>query len=317
VTAFTFEPNGRTISEYFDDLVEQGIIREIIVQNGDAGLPIYKYKPRFPAGTYLEYRTAATSAPEYYIAAKYFTPTSTDAQTLVNQGLVFPLSVTSVQYSALVLAIKNGKVKTPTRMFRFFKGDRNYFRRGNQIIAYTATTNVHPLFEFYIYLENGIFVETEKYGPNQFETGNYIPYFDPAYVLYPEDTVLSEDGRNLYRTMLAFTPSETVVNWTNTTVVNTARNEEYAGNLLRYVDQYVCEESILSQLGRDISAIKLGIAQITIIPRNNGRFSNSRQQSIFVWENTSSLSEVPQLSWYSGTPYQYNPPQYGSGTMKL
>jgi hypothetical protein len=317
VTAFTFEPNGRTISEYFDDLVEQGIIREIVVQNGDAGLPIYKYKPRFPAGTYLEYRTAATSAPEYYIAAKYFTPTSTDAQTLVNQGLVFPLSVTSVQYSALVLAIKNGTVKTPTRMFRFFKGDRTFFRRGNQIIAYTATTNVHPLFEFYIYLENGIFVETEKYGPNQFETGNYIPYFDPAYVLYSEDTVLSEDGRNLYRTMLAFTPSETVVNWTNTTVVNTARNEEYAGNLLRYVDQYVCEESILSQLGRDISAIKLGIAQITIIPRNNGRFSNSRQQSIFVWENTSSLSEVPQLSWYSGTPYQYNPPQYGEGTMKL
>jgi hypothetical protein len=317
VTAFTFEPNGRTISEYFDDLVEQGIIREIVVQNGDAGLPIYKYKPRFPAGTYLEYRTAATSAPEYYIAAKYFTPTSTDAQTLVNQGLVFPLSVTSVQYSELVLAIKNGTVKTPTRMFRFFKGDRTFFRRGNQIIAYTATTNVHPLFEFYIYLENGIFVETEKYGPNQFETGNYIPYFDPAYVLYSEDTVLSEDGRNLYRTMLAFTPSETVVNWTNTTVVNTARNEEYAGNLLRYVDQYVCEESILSQLGRDISAIKLGIAQITIIPRNNGRFSNSRQQSIFVWENTSSLSEVPQLSWYSGTPYQYNPPQYGEGTMKL
>jgi hypothetical protein len=317
VTAFTFEPNGRTISEYFDDLVEQRIIREIVVQNGDAGLPIYKYKPRFSAGTYLEYRTAATSAPEYYIAAKYFTPTSTDAQTLVNQGLVFPLSVTSVQYSALVLAIKNGTVKTPTRMFRFFKGDRTFFRRGNQIIAYTATINVHPLFEFYIYLENGIFVETEKYGPNQFETGNYIPYFDPAYVLYSEDTVLSEDGRNLYRTMLAFTPSETVVNWTNTTVINTARNEEYAGNLLRYVDQYVCEESILSQLGRDISAIKLGIAQITIIPRNNGRFSNSRQQSIFVWENTSSLSEVPQLSWYSGTPYQYNPPQYGSGTMKL
>jgi hypothetical protein len=317
VTAFTYEPNGRTISEYFDDLVEQGIVREIVVQNGDAGLPVYKYKPRFPAGTYLEYRTAATSAPEYYIAAKYFTPASTDAQELVNQGLVFPLSTTTAQYSALALAIKNDTVKQPTRMFRFFKGDRTFFRQGNQVIAYTATTNVHPLFEFYIYLENGIFVETEKYGPNQFETGNYIPYFDPAYVLYSEDTVLSEDGRNLYRTMLAFTPAETVINWTNTTVVNTARNEEYAGNLLRYVDEYVCEESILSQLGRDISAIKLGIAQITVIPKNNGRFSNSRQRSIFVWENTSSFSEVPQLSWYSGTPYQYNPPQYGSGTMKL
>ena len=317
VKTFTYEPNGRTISEYFDDLVEQGIVREIVVQNGDAGLPIYKYKPRFPAGTYLEYRTAAASPPEYFIAAKYFTPTSTDAQTLVNQGLVFPLSTNTVQYSALSLAIKNGTIKKPTRMFRFFKGDRTFFRQGSQVVAYTATTNVHPLFEFYIYLENGIFVETEKYGPNQYEVGNYIPYFDPAYVLYSEDTVLSEDGRNLYRTMLAFTPSDTVVNWTNTTVVNTARNEEYAGNLLRYVDQYVCEEDILSQLGQDISAIKLGIAQITVIPKNNGRFTNSRQQSVFVWENAATLTEVPQLSWYSGTPYQYNPPQYGEGTMKL
>jgi hypothetical protein len=136
-------------------------------------------------------------------------------------------------------------------------------------------------------------------------------------VEYSEDTILAEDGKNLYRVMRAFTPSDTVTNWTNTTVVNTARNEEYAGNLLRYVDQYVCEEDILSQLGRDISAIKLGVAQITIIPKNVGRFSNSRQKSVFVWENTATLSEVPQLSWYSGTTYPYNPPDYGEGTMKL
>jgi|688.fasta_scaffold16107_8 hypothetical protein len=317
VNAFTYEPNGRTISEYFDDLVEQGIVREVVVQNGDKGLPIYKYKPRFPAGTYLEYRSDATSSPEYFIAAKYFTPTSTNSQVMVNQGLIFPLSTSNVQYTQLELAIKNGTVRKPTRMFRFFKGDRTFFRQGSQAIAYTATTNVHPLFEFYIYLENGIFVETEKYGPNQFEVGNYIPYFDPFYVTYSEDTVLSEDGRNLYRTMLAFTPADTVVNWTNTTVINTARNEEYAGNLLRYVDQYSCEEDILSQLGRDISAVKLGVAQITIIPKNNGRFSNARQQSTFVWENASTLSEVPQLSWYSGTTYPYSPPQYNEGTMKL
>jgi hypothetical protein len=408
IKAFTYEPNGRTISEYFDDLVEQGIVREIVVQNGDSGLPIYKYKPRFPAGTYLEYRPAAASPPEYYIAAQYFTPTSTDAQVLVNQNLIYPLYLNNSQKqdfldylsggtpgqiqslsvgtpgagytdgtylnvplnggegsgatALIVIALgslssvtitdpgrgyslgdvltfddsfvggngSGGKLKVtsivplsnnpiiqPVRMFRFFKGDRTFFRQGSQVVAYTATTNVHPLFEFYIYLENGIFVETEKYGPNQFEIGNYIPYFDPAYVLYSEDTVLSEDGRNLYRTMLAFTPAETVVNWTNTTVVNTARNEEYAGNLLRYVDQYICEEDILSQLGRDISAIKLGIAQITVIPKNNGRFTNSRQQSVFVWENAATLTEVPQLSWYSGTSYQYNPPQYGEGTMKL
>jgi hypothetical protein len=117
--------------------------------------------------------------------------------------------------------------------------------------------------------------------------------------------------------MRAFTPDFTVVNWTNTTVTNTARIEEYEGNLLRYVNAYTCEEDIKSQLGRDISAIKLGIAQITIIPKNNGRLSNARQNSVFVWENTATITETPQISWYSGTTYPYNPPNYGSGTMKL
>jgi hypothetical protein len=317
--AFTYEPNGRTVSQYFDELVEQDIVKEIVVQNGTEGLPIAKYNPRFPAGTYLEYKPDAYGAKEYYIAATYFTPNSTSAQELLNEGLIFPLYVNSAQYSSLALALAdpNSGIQQPTRMFRFFRGDRTFFRQGSQVISYTATTNVHPLFEFYIYLENGIFVETEKFPPSVFDPQDYIPYFNPAYVEYSEDTILAEDGKNLYRVMRAFTPADTVTNWTNTTVVNTARNEEYAGNLLRYVDQYVCEEDILSQLGRDISAIKLGVAQITVIPKNVGRFSNSRQKSVFVWENTATLSEVPQLSWYSGTTYPYNPPDYGEGTMKL
>jgi hypothetical protein len=317
--AFTYAPDGQTTSTYFDELVEQDIVKEIVVQNADGGLPIYKYKPRFPAGTYLEYRQEAGGAPEYYIAAKFFTPTNTNAQDLVDQGLIFPLYVNSTQYSALVaeLAAPGSTLRKPTRMFRFFRGDRTFFRQGSQVVSYTATTNVHPLFEFYIYLENGIFVETARYLPSQFESIDYVPYFNPDYVEYSEDTILSEDGRNLYRTMLAFTPNATLVNWTNTTVANTARNEEYEGNLLRYVDKYSCEESILSQFGRDISAIKLGIAQITLIPKNKGRFANSQEQVVFVWENTSTLTEVPQLSWYSGTPYPYSPPNYGEGTLKL
>jgi hypothetical protein len=328
--AFTYEPNGQTISVYFDDLAEQDIVKEIVVTEAKPEydpilavvlekIPVYKYKPRFPAGAYLEYRQDSSAVAEYYIAAKYFTPTSTNAQDLVNQGLVFPLYTDSVQYSSLVLELEdpNSPVKKPTRMFRFFQGDRTFFRQGSQVISYTATTNVHPLFEFYIYLQNGVFVETGRYLPSQFESIDYIPYFDPAYVEYSEDTVLSVDGRNIYRVMFAFTPPETVVNWTNTTVVNTARNEEYAGNLLRYVDQYVCEEAILSQLGRDISAIKLGIAQITVIPKNKGRFANSQEQALFVWENTATLTEVPQLSWSSGTTYPYSPPDYGTGTLKL
>ena len=317
VSTFTYEPSGQTVSVYFDKIVEQGIVREIVVQNADAGLPIAKYMPRFPAGTYLEYRADVSSVPEYYIAATYFTPNSTSAQDLENQGLIFPLATNSVQYSSLVLAIEAKTVKTPVRMFRFFKGDRTFFRRGSQVVSYTATTNVHPLFEFYIYLENGIFVETERYLPYDFESQQYIPYFNPEYVNYSENTILAEDGRNLYRVMRAFTPNATVTNWTNTTVTNTARIEEYEGNLLRYVDAYTCDEEILSQLGRDISAIKLGICQITVTPKDKGRFANSQEQLVYVWENTATLTETPQLSWYSGTPYSYNPPEYKDGTMKL
>jgi hypothetical protein len=314
---FTYQPDEKTISVYFDDLVEQKIVSEVVVSNGDEGLPVYKYKPRFPALTYLEYREDSSSRPEYFIAAKYFTPSSTSAQDLVNQNLVFPLYVDEAQYTSLVAQINAGTVKTPTRMFRFFKGDRTFFRQGSKVISYTATTNVHPLFEFYIYLQNGVFVETAQYLPSQFESLDYVPYFNPAYVLYSEDTVLAEDGRNLYRVMLAFTPSATVVNWTNTTVANTARFEEYQGNLLRYVDQYLCEESILSQLGKDVSAIKLGVAQVTVIPKNSGRFSNSDQEAVFVWENTASATEVPQLSWSSGSLVSYSPPNYKDGTLKL
>ena len=317
VSSFTYLPNGQTTSVYFDGLVEQAVLREIVVQNGNGGLPIAKYNPRFPAGTYLEYRQDVSTPPVYYIAANFFTPNSTNAQDLVNEGLIFPLTTNPTQYASLVAEISAGTVKTPTRMFRFFRGDRTFFRQGSQVISYTATTNVHPLFEFYVYLQNGVFVETARYLPSQFESQQYIPYFDPAYANYSENTILAEDGRNLYRVMRAFTPNATVVNWTNTTVANTARIEEYEGNLLRYVDKYTCEESILSQLGRDISAIKLGNAQITLVPKNRGRFSNNQENLVYVWENTSTLSETPQLSWYSGTAYPYTPPSYGDGTLKL
>lgn len=317
INSFVYVPDGQTVSTYFDDLVEQGTIQEIIVQNGDSGLPVARYKPRFPALTYLEYRPDATSDPEYYIAAKNFTPTSTSAQDLVNQKLIYKLYINPAQNVEFLKGLSSGAVKNTTRMFRFFKGDRTFFRQGSKVISYTATTNVHPLFEFYIYKENGVFVETETYVTGQFESLNYVPFFNPEYIRYSEDTILDEDGRNLYRVMTAFTPQETVVNWTSTTVTNTARIEEYEGNLLRYVDKYTCEEDILSQLGRDISAVKLGVASITLVPKGGRGFSNSREEIKFVWENTDTLNEVPQLSWFSGTAFPYTPPAYGEGTLKL
>jgi hypothetical protein len=319
VQSFSYSPSGRTISVYFDTLVEQGILKEVVVQNGDTGLPLAQYNPRFTAGQYLEYRHDAASIPEYYIAATYFTPTSTIDSVMVQQGLIFPLYINTSQYDQLIAQFKSptNTLRDPVRMFTFFRGDRTFFRQGTTVLSYTATTNINPLFEFYIYINNGSFVLTEDGQESEIPITNYIPYFNPAYREFAEDTILSEDGRNLYRVMKAFTPSTTVTNWTNTTVINTARIQEYAGNLLRYVEKYTCQEQVLSQLGRDISAIKLGVAQITLIPRDKGRFSNSYNNSTFVWENTSSATITPQLSWFSGTTYPYNPPDYGEGTLDL
>jgi hypothetical protein len=317
INSFVYVPDGQTVSTYFDDLVEQGTIQEIITQNGDKGLPVSRYKPRFPVLTYLEYRSDAMGDPEYYIATKDFTPTSTVAQDMVDQKLIYKLYINPTQSVEFLNGLSSGTVKNTTRMFRFFKGDRTFFRQGSKVISYTATTNVHPLFEFYVYKENGVFVETETYVTGQFESLSYIPFFNPTYIQYSEDTILDEDGRNLYRVMRAFTPQETVVNWTSTTVTNTARIEEYGGNLLRYVDKYSCEQDILSQLGKDISAVKLGVASITLVPKGGRGFSNSREEVKFVWENTDTLNEVPQLSWFSGTGFPYTPPVYGEGTLKL
>jgi hypothetical protein len=162
-----------------------------------------------------------------------------------------------------------------------------------------------------------VFVLTTEFTENEFLTLPYIPFFNPEYENYSEDTILSEDGRNLYRVMRAFTPTLTVSDWTNTVVTNTARIQEYAGNLLRYVNMYVCDEQIRSQYGRDVSAVKLGIAKITLLPKNEERFNNTTTAYTYVWENTSTATETPQLSWFTGTQYTYNPPNYRNGTMAL
>jgi hypothetical protein len=314
---FTYTPNTLTVSEYFDELVEQGILQEIQVQNADEGLPIYQYKPRFPVGTYLQYTQDVFSAPEYYVAAQYFTPSSTNVQDLINNNLIIPLAPTKTEKVNLTNELKNKAIKQPVKMFIFSPGERTFFRAGSNVISYTATTHVTPLFDFNIYLANGTFVKTENYLYNAGEPQEYVPYFDPKYLNYAEDTILSEDGKNFYRVMRAFTPSLTVTNWTNTTVANTARIQEYAGNLLRYVRQYICDDDILSQLGRVTSAIKLGVAQITLIPSNSGVFSNSLAQVTYVWENTNSFTEIPQLSWFTNTTYPYTPPNYSGGTLNL
>jgi hypothetical protein len=132
-----------------------------------------------------------------------------------------------------------------------------------------------------------------------------------------EDTVLSEDGKNFYRVMKAFTPSETVINWTGMEVANTTRYEEYVGNLLRYVTSYKCEEPILPQSGKETSSIKLGVAEITIIPKNTGANVAASPRLRYVWENTQSLNQIPELSWTSSSNSSVTPPDYKNGTLAL
>jgi hypothetical protein len=406
---FTYTPNGKLVSDYFDELASQEIIKEIPVYEGDMGLPIYKYKARFETGQYLQYKVTTNGDPTYYISADFFSPTSTNVQDLINEGLVYDIAPTpslreqlaleqsygvsgrlasvtisdpgtlyvngsyvdvpatsslmgfnatlnvtvsggvivSVSISkpgqnftkGEVLSLDNSymggsgsgsaitvsslvpsyesQLKPYQRMFTFFAGDRTFFREGSEVQSYTATSAVTPLFEFDIYYENSVFVKSDGLNSYSLGTSDYIPYFNPSYTLTAEDTILSEDGRNFYRVTKAFTPPTTVMNWTGMTEANSTRYEEYAGNLLRYVSSYRCEEPILPQSGKETSSIKLGIAQITIIPKNIGRNNNSYPNLTYIWENTATISESPQLSWYTNSSFEFQPPNYRNGTLAL
>jgi hypothetical protein len=315
--SFVCNPGTLTMKGYFDSLVEQGVLSEISVYNGTNGLPIFRYKSRFSVGEYLEYRTDAGLEPSYYIAAQFFAPTSTNAQDLVNAGLILPLYINSAQRAQFEAELAANNLKNPARMFTFFRGDRTYFRSGTNVRSYTATSSVTPLFDFGVYFKNGVFVESGDQSLTYFHTSDYIPYYKPSYADHAEDTIVDATNRNVYRVTKAFTPSATTTDWTGTTVDNDPRLEEYKGNLLRYVTEYTCSEAIQPQYDTNTSVIKLGVAQITMIPRNTGRVSNSQQNLIYVWEATKTLEEVPALSWFTGTTFAYNPPDYGLGTLAL
>ena len=313
---FTYTVSGETVSTYYDKLVKDGVLKEIKVQVVDDGLPIYLYKPRFSTGEYLLYREQAGSDPRCVVATTYFTPSSTDLDKLLEEGVVLELASAS-QQEIYLRGVETGTYKSPKKMFTFFKGDRTFFRSNSEVTSYTATSSVTPLFDFSVYVKNGTFVKENTYQPNQLYEQEYIPFYHPENATHAEDTVLSKNGRNIYRVMRAFTPPEIIVNWTNLEVANTARIEEYQGNLLRYVSEYSCDEDILSPLGAGISATKLGVAEVKLIPRSMGDTTNTFAESVFVWENTQSFAAVPQLSWYTGTTYSFTPPDYGGGTLNL
>jgi len=315
---FTFESSpSSTVSEAFNELVDTGTLKEISTVNGDEGLPVYQYKARFSVGDYLQYKLSLGSEPSYYVSASYFTPGTTSVPDLIEQGLIFPIAPTESLRSSLLIQISQGYIKEFKKLFTFMPGDRTFFREGSEVYSYTATAAFFPLFDFKLYLQNGLFVDSDTVSVDLIEPGEFIPFYNPKYQESAEDTIVSDDGKTFYRVMRAFVPSEETVDWSGVTVKNSVRIEEYRGNLLRYVSAYSCEEEILPQLGSTTSSIKLGSCQITLSPISSSPSSSSYGKNTFVWEPTLTENENPQLSWYSGSKFSSYPPEYGEGTLAL
>jgi hypothetical protein len=107
-SSFVYNPNQETVSDYFDSLVEGGVLQEVAVFEGDNGLPLYKYKSRFKTGQYLLYRETANSQESYFIAAKDFTPDSSNTQSLLNRSLIYNLAPTPDLQNQLKLELGSG-----------------------------------------------------------------------------------------------------------------------------------------------------------------------------------------------------------------
>jgi hypothetical protein len=314
---FTFDSSSSTVSESFGDLLLKGTLVEVNWVHGGDGLPIYKYKSRFKVGDYIQYKERPTSEVSYYVSSSYFTPDTTNIQDLVQAGLLIPLAPTSELKTSLSSRISSGAIREFTKLFTFMPGDRTFFRDGTEVFSYTATKPVTPLFDFDLYLENGVFVSSDDQSTKAFEPGDFIPFYSPRYQDFAEDTLVGDDGKTFYRVMKSFVPAEEVIDWSGVTVKNSIRNEEYNGNVLRYVSAYSGDEEILPQLNSTTSSIKLGTCQVTLIQSSSNSVANSTGKSVFIWEQTETPSETPQLSWYSGVTSHRKPPTYGEGTLAL
>jgi len=61
-----------------------------------------------------------------------------------------------------------------------------------------------------------------------------------------------------------------------------------------------------------VSAIKLGVANIKLRSQ-----ANKNPENNFVWESTDAVLASPQLSYFTGTQFQFRPVNYGNGTLAL
>jgi hypothetical protein len=309
---FTFLPSeGATLADSFSTLVANGILTTVRASNGLGALSTFQYKARFAPATYLAYTPVAGAVPEYYFTLTGLTPTSDNPQDMVDNGTLSRVDTDPVAYAEYTQAITPNPVTgfrtvcPPVPMFVFSPGNTTLFRNGAAVESYVATRHFSPFFTPGIYIENGLLVLG---GGNQ----ESVPFFDSSGLRPAEDFVISEDGKNVYRTIRYFNAEPTVYNWDGLEVANKARIEELSGNLLRVVVKYLCEERIQPTSGSDTSGIKLGVNQVSLRSKSSDLVVNT-----FVWENTNYSSEVPQLSFSTGSKEVFRPVEYGEGTLAL
>ena len=201
-------------------------------------------------------------------------------------------------------AVDIGGIPVYRDMFRFAPGDAASFRSGSVIRQYEATRHVTPILDLETYYDNGVFIASEK-------TEN-VKYVDPLY--HYEDVIadVTDKQARFYRAVRSFTPPATVTTWIGPDQVNTERAEEVFGNLLKFVVRAEGQEDIFSRLGQQVSTTKLGVANIKLRSQ-----ANKNPENNFVWESTDSSLVPPQLSFFTGTQFQFSPVDYGSGTLAL
>jgi len=310
---FTFLPSeGETLANSFTNLISKGILSPVTADNSLGIQSPFQYKPRFTPQTYLTFKPTATSQVEYYFTLTGLTPTTANPEELVNEGVLSRIDTSNDLFVEFTAAITPdpitgvSEVCPPQQMFVFSPGDVTLFREGNTVVSYLATQHFTPAFTPGMYIQNGILV------PGGFVTNNAIPFFTTGSLRPIEDFIISEDGKNIYRVIRYFNASDTVFNWDGFEVPNTARLEELSGNILRVVVKYICEESIAAPNGPATSGTKLGIAQINFRSKSSDLVVDK-----FIWENTNFSSQVPQLSYATGSKEVFSPIEYGEGTLAL
>ena len=310
--AFTFLPSaGKTLNESFSELVASGIITVVNVADANGVQPLFQYQPRFGPQTYLAYRETNTAPLQYYFSLTGFTPTSSNPNQLVADGFMDRVDTSPLiraEFEAQILpSPETGKsiICPPLPLFVFSPGDTTLFREGGTIVSYIATQHFTPTFTPSVYIRAGILI------PGIVNNVTSIPFYSTTEKFRLEDLVVSEDGKNIYRVTRFFTAFSPVFNWDGQEVPATARIEELSGRLLRVVSEYVCEENIQAPNGPDTSGVKLGVAQINLLAKN------SRESTLFIWENTNFSTQVPELSYSTGSKEVFQPVSYGSGTLAL